>query len=235
VHRWLFAALSAALLLATGSPTYAQTPVGQSNCQQLIWQNVAPALMQGNQFTPGGMFPVGYAPLMQPFGINPNEPAYSAYATTAYYSSYAVPGWAQRNPGQYPAAWPGSGALPGLYPPDLTATLGTDPNPALTSGGILGRMQSDGTWDRLSPTEQADWMFRLASLQRDEINQRFTQASLQQNAENTMLNLRQAPIQLALTAQDRSRNGRDSMSLYAATLQILVNSSCNTTTAECPA
>jgi len=77
-------------------------------------------------------------------------------------------------------------------------------------------------------------MFRLASLQRDEINQRFTQASLQQNAENTMLNLRQAPIQLALTAQDRSRNWRDSMSLYSATLQNLINGTCNTNTGGVP-
>jgi hypothetical protein len=124
--------------------------------------------------------------------------------------------------------------MPGLYPPDMTSAMGSDPNPALTSAGILSRLQSDGTWDQLSPTEQADWMFRLAGLQRDEINQRFTQASLQQNAENTMLNLRRAPIELAFTAQDRSRNWRDSMSLYAATLQNLVNSACNTTTGGVP-
>src|SRR5205085_9600882 len=131
---------------------------------------------------PGGIAPVGYWPLMQPFGTSPNEAVYTAYPTQSYYYGYATPGWAQRNPTVYPGAYPGNSVLPGLYPPDLTSQVGSDPNPTLTSGGILERLQSDGTFDRLSPTEQADWLFRLASLQRDEINQRFTQASLQQNA-----------------------------------------------------
>src|SRR5215213_4008943 len=106
MHPWASLILAAGIVLASAPAVSAQTPVGQSNCQQLIWQTVAPTLMQGNQFTPGGMFPVGYAPLMQPFGINPNEPAYSAYPSQAYYSSYAQPAWAQRNPQLYPGAWP---------------------------------------------------------------------------------------------------------------------------------
>src|SRR5215213_2976056 len=103
MHPWASLILAAGIVLASAPAVSAQTPVGQSNCQQLIWQTVAPALMQGNQFTPGGMFPVDYGPLIQPFGINPTEPVYSAYPAQAYYSSYAVPAWAQSSPQLYPA------------------------------------------------------------------------------------------------------------------------------------
>jgi len=236
MHRWVSLALVLVFAVAGigAESAHAQTPVGTSNCQQLIWNTVRPVLDTGNRFNPGGIYPVGYWPLTQPFGSSPNEAVYTGYPTQALYSSYAVPDWAQRNPGIYAGAYPQSGVLPGLYPPDLTSTMGTDPNPALTSAGILQRLQNDGTFDRLSPTEQADWMFRLASLQRDEINQRFTQASLQQNAENTMLNLRRAPIDLSLTMQDRARNWRDSYSLYASTLQNLVSTTCNNNTGGVP-
>ena len=165
MHRWLSALLALAFLVTTGTQaTQAQninappgtggaTAAGFAACQQLIFQTLRPAIDTANRFNPGGIFPVGYWPLTQPFGSSPNETVYTGYPTTSYYSSYAVPGWAQQNPMLYPGAYPQNSVLPGLYPPDLTSQVGAQPNASLTSAAILQRLQSDGTFDRLSPTE----------------------------------------------------------------------------------
>jgi hypothetical protein len=242
MHRWVSALLALAFLVTTSTQaTQAQninappgtggtTAAGFAACQQLIFSTLRPVIESANRFNPGGIFPVGYWPLTQPFGSSPNETAYTGYPTSAYYSSYAVPGWAQQNPMLYPGAYPQNSVLPGLYPPDLTSQVGAEPNPTLTSAAILQRLQSDGTFDRLSPTEQADWLFRLSSLQRDEINQRFTQASLQQNAENTMLNLRRAPIDVSIALQNRASDWRNAYINYANTLSNITTNLCNAST-----
>ncbi len=245
MHRWLSALLGVVFLVTGSQAAYAQninsppgtggtSAAGFSACQQLIFRTLLPAIQTANSFNPGGIFPVGYWPLTQPFGSSPNETAYTGYPTSAYYSSYAVPGWAQQNPQLYPGAYPQNSVLPGLYPPDLTSQVGDQPDPQLTSSAILQRLQSDGTWDRLSPTEQADWLFRLASLQRDEINQRFTQASLQQNAENTMLNLRRAPIDVSIALQNRASDWRNAYTNYIGVLSGILQNTCNTSTGGVP-
>jgi hypothetical protein len=223
MHRWLSALLGLALLVIPGTQT-AHAQISPA-CGNQILNTVLPVLQSANRFNPGGIFPAGYWPLTQPFGSNPNEAVYTGYPTSAYYSSYAVPGWAQQNPQLYPGAYPQNSVLPGLYPPDLTGQVGAQPNGDLTSAAILQRLQSDGTFDRLSPTEQADWLFRLASLQRDEINQRFTQASLQQNAENTVLNLRRAPIDVSIALQNRASDWRNAYNNYASTLALVLQQS----------
>ena len=77
-------------------------------------------------------------------------------------------------------------------------------------------------------------VMRLSSLQRDEINQRFTQASLQQNAESTMLNLRRAPIDISIALQQRASDWRNSYTNYIGTLSGVLQNTCNTTTGGIP-
>jgi hypothetical protein len=222
--------LAAALIvgLSPGAAS-AQTPPGSAACQDQVLQNTTPLLQLASRFSPGGVFPAGYAPLAQPFATNPNEGA-NAYPAVGYYNSYAQPPWAAQRPGLYPNGYPQASVYPQLYPDGGVPVPAVDPNPALSSAGILAVLQGDGTFDQLTSGERANFLLQLAALQQSEVGQRIAQAGLQQNAQTATLNTRRAPLDLSIAMQANSRDWFQSYVLYAATVQNLVASTCNTNT-----
>jgi hypothetical protein len=207
----------------------AQTPPGAAACQDQVLQNTTPLLQMASRFTPGGIFPVGYAPLAQPFATNPLEGA-NAYPALGYYNSYAQPPWARERPWLYPSGYPQMSVYPQLYPDPGVPVPAVDPNPALSSAGILDVLQRDGTFDQLTSGERANFLLQLAALQQSEVGQRIAQAGLQQNAQTATLNARRAPYDLSVAMQANSRDWFQSYVLYAATVQNLVAAGCNTNT-----
>jgi len=218
----------AAALIVSLSPgaASAQTTTGTAACQDQILQNTVPLLQLASRFTPGGVFPVGYGPLAQPFATSPIEGA-NAYPAPAYYNSYAQPPWAMQRPGLYPSGYPQASVYPQLFPGDGVPVPAVDPNPALSSSAILDLLQRDGTFDQLTSGERANFLLQLAALQQSELGQRIAQAGLQQNALTATLNTRRAPYDLSIAMQANSRDWFQSYVLYAATVQNLVAAACN--------
>jgi hypothetical protein len=204
----------------------AQTAPGAAACQDQVLQNTTPLLQLASRFSPSGVFPAGYAPLSQPFATNPLEGA-SAFPSVGYYNSYAQPPWAVQRPGLYPSGYPQASVYPQLYPDGGVPIPAIDPNPQLSSAGILSVLQSDGTFDQLTSGERANFLLQLAALQQSEVGQRIAQAGLQQNAQTATLNTRRAPYDLSIAMQANSRDWFQSYVLYAATVQNLVAASCN--------
>jgi hypothetical protein len=194
-----------------------------------VLQNTLPLLQLASRFTPGGVFPVGYGPLAQPFATSPIEGA-NAYPAVGYYNSYAQPPWGMQRPAVYPSGYPQASVYPQLYPDGGVPVPAVDPNPALSSAGILDVLQRDGTFDQLTSGERANFLLQLAALQQSEIGQRIAQAGLQQNAQTATLNTRRAPYDLSVAYQANSRDWFQSYVLYAATVQNLIASTCNTNT-----
>jgi hypothetical protein len=251
------------------SATHAQTTTAQPNvCRQLLFQNVLPILSQANRFNPGGVFPVGWAPLAQPFATNPSEFSIYGYPYDAYYKGYQAPSysnstapWLGSTTGYPPPsrisggavptyAMPPAGMMPGMPgqdmammpppppspspppppPPPPSPTPSAELNSEFSSSAIWSTLRSSGAWDRLTPTEQADWMFRLAQLQNQELSQRLQQTQLNQSAEVSYQNTRRVPYDLSTSYQDRSRNWRDSYSLYAQTMMNFIQNACDPST-----
>ncbi|HLH23194.1 MAG TPA: hypothetical protein VK066_11765 [Chloroflexota bacterium] len=222
--------LAAALIvgLSPGAAS-AQTAPGTAACQDQVLQNTLPLLQLASRFTPSGIFPVGYAPLSQPFATSPFEGA-NAYPAPAYYNSYAQPPWALQRPDLYPSGYPQASVYPQLYPDGGVPIPAVDPNPELSSANILDTLQRDGTFDQLTSGERANFLLQLAALQQSEVGQRIAQAGLQQNAQTAVLNTRRLPYDLSIAMQSNSRDWFQSYVLYAATVQNLVAAGCNTNT-----
>jgi len=208
--------------LSPGAASAQLTP----SCQDQVLQNTTPLLSLASRFSPSGVFPAGYAPLSQPFATNPNEGA-NAFPAVGYYNSYAQPPWAAQRPGLYPNGYPQASVYPQLYPDGGVPIPAVDPNPALSSAGILAVLQGDGTFDQLTSGERANFLLQLAALQQSEVGQRIAQAGLQQNAQTATLNTRRAPYDLSIAMQANSRDWFQSYVLYAATVQNLTAASCN--------
>ncbi|HLI25635.1 MAG TPA: hypothetical protein VKZ60_01105 [Chloroflexota bacterium] len=221
-----------AALLTGLLPTmvHAQGTTSNTACQQLIFASTLPLLQYATRFSPSGFFPYGYAPLAQPFATNPFEGALYGYPSAAYYTSYALPGFAARRPMLYPAGYPQASVYPELYPPDGVPVPAVQPDPELSSSAILEQLRRDGTWDQLSSTERANFLMQLASLQQTEIGQRIAQASLQQNAQANIINSRRVPFELSATYQSNARDWFQSYLLYAQVLQNLLQATCNPST-----
>jgi hypothetical protein len=210
----ILAAVAIALTLGTSqaAPAQAQTP---NNCLGLIYQTVAPILNQANRYTPGGAFPYGHAPLAQPFGTNPQEYAIWGYPGQAYYGSYtARPGAAPFGPGM------GAAPVPELPPEQLTPTA------------IMQHLIDSGTWDRLSPTDQADWLMRLAGLQRDQFSQYLGLANLQRESQRDLANIRRIPYDLSERYQERAQQWRASYGFTADAVRNLLTATCNPATGQ---
>jgi len=110
---------------------------GQADpCQQLAFQATAPVLQAANRFNPGGVFPVGYAPLGQPFATNPYEGALYGYPSPSYYAGSTAPALAPGAP--------------------------TDPQ--FSARAIFSQMLQDGTWDQLGASDRATLVVQLANL-----------------------------------------------------------------------
>ncbi len=236
LRRWLFAVAALATSLAPVQVVQAQQTATNLACQQFILQQVAPVLAVANNFNPNGVWPVGFAPLGQPFVANPFEGALYGYPRQAYYLSYVGPyrAWPRPQPvplaGGYPPpmAYPAP-AMAGYAapPPDLGSLVpSVDGDPQLSSAAILARVQSDGTLDQMSPSERASFLISLAQLQQSEISQRLQQATLQQNAMVNMVNIRRVPFDLASAFQERAHNWRDSYTFYASTLLAMLQAVC---------
>lgn len=200
--------LLGALLVMTASLVPVSTADAQvsPSCQNLILGSVLPPLNAANRFAPGGQFPVGYAPMTQPWGTSPIEGALT----------WPVPGFA------------------GGPPPNLNQI--PDPNPAFSASSIYQALQRDGAWDRLSPTEQADWLTRLANVAAQESNilaqqwqERATFAQQMREAQRDQLNQRRIAVDVSIAMQERSRGWRDSLSNYANVMLALTNTVCPAT------
>lgn len=229
MREWLIR-LAAVLACLVPTTAHAQGTTSNAACQQLIFASTLPLLQYATRFTPSGFFPYGFAPLAQPFATNPFEGALYGYPGPAYYTSYATPGFAQRHPMLYAAGYPQASVYPELYPPPGVPVPALQPNQELSSAAILEQLRRDGTWDQLTSTERANFLLQLASLQQTEIGQRIAQASLQQNAQANIINLRRVPFELSATYQTNARDWFQSYVLYAQVLQNLLQATCNPTT-----
>lgn len=206
----------------------AQTSGTNAACQALIFQGTVPLLQYATRYSPSGLQPYGFAPLAQPFATNPAEGALYGYPQQAYYSSYAQPGFAQRNPRLYPAGYPQASVYPEQYPPLTGVPVpAVEPDPTLSSAAILDQLRSDGTFNQLTSTERANFLLQLASLQQTEIGQRIAQAGLQQNAQANVINSRRVPFELSATYQSNARDWFQSYVLYASVVQNLLQATCN--------
>ena len=185
---------------------HAQAGPAAAQCQDQVLQNTLPLLQTASRFSPSGVFPAGYAPLAQPFATNPAEGALWGYPAVPYYASYAQPPWAQQRPGLYPSGYPQASVYPQLYPDSGVPVPAVDPNPALSSAGILDLLMRDGTFEQLTSGERANFLLQLAALQQSEIGQRIAQAGLQQNAQTATINTRRAPFDLSVAYQANSRD-----------------------------
>jgi hypothetical protein len=257
MHRWGFAVIALAFSLAPFQSASAQTIGNNQVCRQMMFQNVLPIINQANRFNPGGVFPVGFAPLAQPFATNPNEFSIYNYPWDAYYKGYYNPPYANSTSPWLgsitnfpPPAQPGAVGTAGgpVYGPTTGSGMGYSPtapapaptplsmdlNPDLSSAAIYNQLRSSGSWDRLTATEQADWLFRLAQLQNQEFQQRIQQTQLNQQAEVTYQNTRRVPFDLSVAYQERARGWRDSYSLYAQTVLSFISNACDPTSGIAP-
>jgi hypothetical protein len=228
MRRWSLVALLLGVLAAPAGVAQAQQGTPNA-CAPLFAQTVLPMLQYANSYYPGGAGPYGYGPLAQPFGTNaPGYPP-NGYPQLANFASYSTP---------YPPA--GAGAVPAAAPAAMPPTAGaasapaTSPDPQLTADAVLAQLQSDGTWDRLSTLERADWMYRLAQLQQAEIGQQINQGQLQRQAEIDMVNIRRVPFDLAQSYQNAARNWHDSYVFAAQTALNALQASCNPITGTVP-
>jgi hypothetical protein len=157
-------------------------------CGNLIARTMFPTLAAANTFSPAGVWPVGHAPLNQPFATDPTNFATYGYPQLAYMVGYAIP-----------------------------STMGGPPDPSLTASAILQTAQSNGAMDAMAPDQQVNLMIQLAQLQNTETSNRIQQAAVRQNAAVDMVNIARVPYDLAHQNQDSSRNWRESWSIYAGT------------------
>jgi hypothetical protein len=223
LRPWLLGALALVSGLVPSHPAEAQTTA----CQQAALQTVTPLLATANNFNPSGVFPVGFAPLNQPFATNASEYALYGYPVPGYAAGGARPPYSVG----YPRGFP-----PAVMPVDssptdpATASALAPPDPRLTASAILDRALSDGTFQALSPDQQTALQVQLGQLQQSETAQRVAQANLQQQAVVNMVNTRRVPFDLAAQYQERARNWHDSYTLYAQTALNLVQATCNPST-----
>jgi hypothetical protein len=208
MRRWTLATILLGVLAwpAGGVQAQQNTP---NACTPLFAQTVLPMLQYASSYYPGGAGPYGYGPLAQPFGTNPREFALYGYPQQAYFANYAVP---------YP-------------PPAPDANVSsTQPDPQLSAQAVLAQLQSDGTWDRLSTLERADWLYRLGQLQQSEREQEINQAQLQRQAQIDLVNIRRVPFDLAQAYQNAARNWHDSYVFAAQTTLNALQAACNPAT-----
>ncbi len=234
---WVPAALVIMSTALSLQPAWAQQN-GTAQCNQFVFQNTLPLLQTANRYNPNGVYPYGFGPVAQPFATTPAE--YGLYSvpppTLSAYSTVPIV-----------AGQPGLGGLPALTPPDLGSLV--PPSPYLpaqySADAIMQQLQSDGTWDRLTATERADWLTRIANVARDQaayqrdtvVSQRDTmliQWGIQRDVFNAAIAARRAAYDLSNTVQGLARGWRDSYTSYASQVQSLLSSTCNTTTGQPP-
>src|SRR5688500_9606441 len=204
MHRWTIVLAGLIVSLLPLQSAQAQTP---NNCGSLIFRSVPPILQAANNFGPSGVYPAGIAPLAQPFATNPNEYLLYGYPGVAYSGSYQA-----RQPGPMgPFGSPGLGFVP--TPTPDPAVVAQPPPEALTAAGIMQHLIDSGTWDRLSATDQAEWLVRLSNIQRDQqrdlVNQYLGIANLQREAQRDLANIRRIPFDLAERYQERLADWRN--------------------------
>jgi hypothetical protein len=201
VHRWLFIAAVLGLGLIPVQPAEAQTTTSPA-CQQFIAQSMIPILATANRYNPSGVFPIGAAPMMQPFATNPGEYLAYGYPQQAYQGAYA-------------------------FPNDPTVGIPTDQDPRLTAAAILDRLQGDGTLDQMSPNERATVLASLAGTQAQEDAQNIARANLRTTAQRNLAEIRRIPYDLSAITQANLRNWRDSYNLSAQTGLAVLQAACN--------
>jgi hypothetical protein len=86
VRKWTFVALALAFSLLPASAAQAQN-TSPAACQNFIARTMFPALAAANAFGPSGVYPVGYAPLNQPFATDPSTITWG-YPQTAMLSYF---------------------------------------------------------------------------------------------------------------------------------------------------
>jgi hypothetical protein len=235
--RGLFSGLAVlALAGLSAQPAQAQL-LTNAQCQQYITQNVVPLLQNANRYNPNGVAPGGWAPVVQPFATNPAE--YGLYSVPSpWIAGYAATPTYPQVPGENPAA---ASVMPGVpVPPDLGAYAPTDDglSPELSATAILDTLRSSGALDRMSDTDRADWLVRLANLQRDQANFRrdvansqrdtvLAQFAIQRDAYNAAIAARRAAYDLSNNVQNLSRGWRDTYTSYASVALNLLSTTCN--------
>jgi hypothetical protein len=200
-HRWLFIAVAIGIYLVPVQPAEAQTTTNPA-CQALIAQYMIPTLATANRYNPSGVFPIGAAPMMQPFATNPGEYAAYGYPQQAYQGAYA-------------------------FPNDPTVGISTDQDPRLTAAAVLDRLQGDGTLDQMSPNERATVLASLAGTQAQEDAQNIARANLRSTVQLNLANIRRIPYDLSAITQANLRNWRDSYNLSAQTGLAVLQAACN--------
>jgi len=201
VHRWLFIAVVFGICLVPVRPAEAQTTTNAA-CQQLIAQTLIPTLATANRYNPSGVFPIGAAPMMQPFATNPNEYLQYGYPQLAYQGAYASPN-------------------------DPTVGIPTVQDPRLTAAAILDRLQGEGTFDLMSPNERATVLASLAGTQAQEEAQNIARANLRTTAQRNLAEIRRIPYDLSAITQANLRNWRDAYNLSAQTGLGVLQAACN--------
>jgi hypothetical protein len=201
VHRWLVIAVAFGICLVPVQPAEAQTTTNAA-CQQLIAQTLIPTLANANRYNPSGVFPIGAAPMMQPFATNPNEYLQYGYPQLAYQGAYA-------------------------WPNDPTVGIPTEPDPRLTAAAVLDRLQGDGTLSQMSPNERATVMASLAGTHAQEEAQNIARANLRSTAQRNIAEIRRIPYDLSIATQASLRNWRDAYNLSAQTGLQVLQAACN--------
>lgn len=230
MKRWVVAIAAVLASLAPGQAAHAQAP---NACQNLIFQAVFPMLQAANNFGPSGVYPAGFAPLVQPFATNPAEYSLYGYPGVAYYGGYAARV-------MVPPGMPyGLGSLvppaPAAPLPDPASVVAPPPEP-LTAAGIMRHLIESGAWERLSATDQAEWLVRLSNIQRDQQRDLFFQylglANLQREAQRDLANIRRIPFDLAERYQERLSDWRFAYAFSADSLRNLLAAVCSPTTGQ---
>jgi hypothetical protein len=222
--RYMCRVVLAVFALALGFvPLQSAQAQGQmpNQCQNTIFQAVFPLISEANRFSPSGVFPQGYGPLTQPFGTSPTEGAIWGYPQQAYYSGYVARPYALPSVPGAPSISYQPGTVPLQLPPD-----------ELTPSAIMQFLIDSGTWDRLGSTEQADWLMRLAGLQRDQFSQYLGLANLQRDSQRDLVSVRRAPFEIAERYQERAQQWRASYGFTADALRNLLQTTCNPGTGQ---
>jgi len=201
VHRWLLIAVVFGICLVPVQPAEAQTTTSPA-CQQLIAQSLIPVLGTANRYNPSGVFPIGAAPMMQPFATNPGEYLAYGYPQMAYQGAYA-------------------------FPNDPTVGIPTEQDSRLTAAAILDRLQGDGTLSQMSPNERATVLASLAGTQAQEDAQNIARANLRSTSQRNLAEIRRIPYDLSAITQANLRNWRDSYNLSAQTALGVLQAACN--------
>jgi hypothetical protein len=236
LRGWVSGLVLLALAGLSAQPAQAQQ-MTNPQCQQYITQNVVPLLQNANRYNPNGVSPGGWAPVVQPFATNPAE--YGLYPVTApWVAGYAATPFNPQVSGDNTAA---TSVMPGApVPPDLGAYAPTDAglSPELSATAILETLRSSGALDRMSDTDRADWLMRLANLQRDQANYRrdvsnsqrdtvLAQFAIQRDAYNAAIAARRAAYDLSNNVQNLARGWRDTYTSYASVALNLLSTTCN--------